>query len=89
MVVCRHLRYSGRVQGVGFRQTAKTTADKYSVEGFVRNLPEGDVELVVQGEAEVVQAFLQDLAERMQRNIRHSVENLESVAQYSGFEIRY
>ncbi|CAN5543135.1 acylphosphatase [soil metagenome] len=89
MVVCKHLRYSGRVQGVGFRMTAKTTADKYPVVGFVRNLPQGDVELVVQGEAEIVKDFLQDLANRIQRNVRQCVENLESVAQYSGFEIRY
>lgn len=41
--------YSGRVQGVGFRYTAKTVAAGFEVRGRVRNLPDGRVELVVEG----------------------------------------
>ena len=41
--------YSGRVQGVGFRYTAKTVAAGFEIVGNVRNLPDGRVELVAEG----------------------------------------
>jgi len=41
--------YSGRVQGVGFRYAAKTTAAGFEITGFVRNLIDGRVELVAEG----------------------------------------
>lgn len=41
--------YSGRVQGVGFRYTAKQVAAGFEVTGTVRNLPDGRVELVAEG----------------------------------------
>ena len=49
--------YSGRVQGVGFRYTAKTTAMGFDVTGTVRNLPDGRVELIAEGEREELAAF--------------------------------
>ena len=48
MTVCKQVRYSGQVQGVGFRYTAQRLAEGYAVSGYVRNLPEGDVELVAE-----------------------------------------
>lgn len=42
--------YDGRVQGVGFRWTVKNLAKEFDVTGTVCNLPDGRVELVVQGE---------------------------------------
>ena len=41
--------YSGRVQGVGFRYTAKTVAAGFEIVGNVRNLPDGRVELAAEG----------------------------------------
>jgi len=41
--------YSGRVQGVGFRYTARTVALGFEVTGTVRNLPDGRVELIAEG----------------------------------------
>ena len=55
--------YEGRVQGVGFRYTAKDLARGYDVLGAVRNLPDGTVELIVAGEGEEVGEFLRDLRE--------------------------
>ena len=41
--------FSGRVQGVGFRYTAKTVATGFEITGTIRNLPDGRVELVAEG----------------------------------------
>ena len=49
--------YSGRVQGVGFRYTAKTVAAGFEIAGTVRNLPDGRVELVAEGAREELEAF--------------------------------
>jgi acylphosphatase len=50
--------YEGYVQGVGFRWTARRLAQGYDVSGWVRNLPDGRVELQVSGEDDEVAAFL-------------------------------
>ncbi|MGB8168912.1 MAG: acylphosphatase, partial [Chthoniobacteraceae bacterium] len=59
----RHVFYEGRVQGVGFRFTCKQVARGYEVVGWVRNLPDGRVELQCSGEAEEVDAFLKGVWE--------------------------
>ncbi len=55
----RRLRvlYSGSVQGVGFRYTARTVAAGFEVAGTVRNLPDGSVELVAEGTKRELEAF--------------------------------
>ena len=45
----REVYYAGNVQGVGFRYTARCAAAGLDVTGFVRNLPDGRVHLVVEG----------------------------------------
>ena len=49
--------YSGLVQGVGFRYTAKTVAAGFEVIGTIRNLPDGRVELTAEGERGELEAF--------------------------------
>jgi acylphosphatase len=49
--------FSGRVQGVGFRYTAKTVAAGYEIVGTIRNLPDGRVELVVEGATAELESF--------------------------------
>ena len=49
---------TGRVQGVAYRASAVDAAGRLEVFGWVRNLPSGDVEGVVQGEASAVDSFL-------------------------------
>lgn len=55
--------FEGRVQGVGFRYATKQLALGYDVIGTVKNLPEGTVELIIQGEDEEVDEFIQELTE--------------------------
>ena len=52
-----HIFYTGRVQGVGFRYTTKNVALGYEVTGTVRNLSDGRVELIAEGQREELEAF--------------------------------
>lgn len=54
MIVARRYVISGRVQGVGFRYFTEDLAQREGVSGFVRNLPDGRVEAVVEGDVESV-----------------------------------
>jgi acylphosphatase len=65
MTVCRHVFYSGHVQGVGFRYTARRVAQHHVVAGMVRNLPDGRVELVAEGDGAEVDSFLDGLRRQM------------------------
>lgn len=69
-MIAYRVHYSGQVQGVYFRATAREFAREYGLAGSVRNLPDGSVELFVQGVASVVTAFLADVAARYEGNIR-------------------
>jgi acylphosphatase len=88
-VVCKRVLYSGRVQGVGFRYTAQALAAGYALAGTVRNLPNGDVELVAEGEAGQVEAFLAAVAERMAENIVRVTVREEPPAGLRGFQVRH
>jgi len=59
----RHVFFEGRVQGVGFRWTAKNLAHGYEVTGWVKNLPDGRVEMQVSGEPDEVDAFIEAIEE--------------------------
>ena len=63
MRLARRYLISGRVQGVGFRVFARTTAGREGLHGWVRNLPDGRVEISAEGEAEAL--------ERFERHVRH------------------
>lgn len=54
-----HVFVSGRVQGVFFRQKTKQQADSLGVNGWVRNLPDGRVEAVFEGDEEAVKALVE------------------------------
>lgn len=50
--------FEGRVQGVGFRFTARNVAADFDVTGFVRNLPDGRVEMVAEGDSDELDRLL-------------------------------
>ena len=58
-----HVFYSGRVQGVGFRYTAESVAHRLGLTGWVKNLPDGRVELVCEGPKENIDKFLVEIQE--------------------------
>jgi acylphosphatase len=55
--------YSGHVQGVGFRYTVKQVAMGFEVTGTVRNLPDGRVEVVAEGERAELESFREAIGE--------------------------
>jgi acylphosphatase len=83
--------YEGRVQGVGFRYTARRAAAGFDVAGYVRNLPDGRVELVASGDEEEVDGFL--VAVRESELAGHIEEEAAAEigrpAGLRGFEIRF
>lgn len=62
MKTARRFLIRGEVQGVGYRFFAQRAAAKHQILGFVRNLPEGSVEVVAEGEWDEIEAFKHDLA---------------------------
>lgn len=64
------VRYGGRVQGVGFRATARAIMSRFPVTGWVRNESDETVLLEVQGMEETVRTALAELRTSMGRNIQ-------------------
>ena len=86
----REVLYSGRVQGVGFRYTTHSIARRFDVFGYVRNLPNGSVLLIVEGVPADIDQFLQVVEETLQRNIEGcDVQRCESTGEFDRFEIQY
>src|SRR5262249_27207727 len=71
--IARMVFYTGRVQGVGFRATTAEMARAYPVTGWVKNLPDGRVQLVVEGPAEAVQDFLKAIRTHWNKNVKKEV----------------
>ncbi len=83
--------FEGNVQGVGFRWSVKQIAKGFDVTGFVRNLPDGRVELQASGADDEVRAFFTAIAEsELRAHIRKTDEQpLAQSPAFSGFSIRH
>ncbi|MBN1794694.1 MAG: acylphosphatase [Candidatus Omnitrophica bacterium] len=86
-----HVYYSGRVQGVGFRFTAEAIAVKLGLVGWVKNIPDGRVEVLCEGREEDLLTFLDHIRHSaVGRYIkREDIEWIDSTQQYSDFNIRF
>jgi acylphosphatase len=89
--VRRRVHFSGRVQGVGFRYTCHAVARGHLVEGYVRNLADGRVELVAEGEPTELDNFLAAIRLEMSPYIRSVAVEAESPGsdRLVGFSIRH
>ncbi|MBM4067366.1 MAG: acylphosphatase [Planctomycetes bacterium] len=88
-MVAKLVHYSGRVQGVGFRYTSCSLAEGLPLAGHVRNLPDGRVELFVQGDEAVVAGFLAVVQRRLASAIAEHVIEEREPEELTGFTIRY
>jgi acylphosphatase len=89
--VRRRVHFSGRVQGVGFRYTCQSLARGHEVAGHVRNLPDGRVELVAEGESVDLERYFAAIQLEMGHYIRGIDVNPESPGPEPlvGFSIRH
>ena len=82
-------RFTGRVQGVGFRYTTLRVAQRYDVVGYVRNLSDGAVQVVVEGERGLHE-FLDEVENVMGSKVHDQQRwEAEPTGEFDSFEIRY
>lgn len=83
-------RYRGDVQGVGFRVTAIQLSRGLEIAGFVKNEPDGDVTMDVQGPADSVKELARRVAETMKFRINETlIDCRQPMPDRTGFKIRY
>lgn len=81
---------SGEVQGVLFRSFVKSRANELGLRGFVRNLEDGDVEIVVQGPKEAIDELLKKCSKGPEIAVVKNMTTKKVDDQdFSGFEIKY
>lgn len=86
----RQITFSGNVQGVGFRATTDQIARGFAVTGYVRNLPDGNVELLAEGEPKELAVFLRELRDRMGNNISDIKSDVRpATGEFDRFHIRF
>lgn len=86
----KHIFFSGAVQGVGFRFTAQRIALRDNLAGFVRNCPDGRVEMHVQGPEEDITDCLRDIGESFAGYIRETeIEEVPPDEKYINFQITF
>ena len=83
MLIRYTVHFSGRVQGVGFRYTTERVAEGFRVAGFVRNLPDGRVRAVAEGDREELDRFVWAVCERMAAYVSdHHVEQSPATGEF-------
>ena len=86
----RTVYFTGRVQGVGFRYTACEDARSFAVAGFVKNLPDGRVEMVAEGDPGEVSRFQDAVADAMGGCITDGAgQDSPATGEFSSFSIAY
>jgi acylphosphatase len=82
--------FSGRVQGVGFRYTVQNLAQQFAVSGYVRNTPDGRVELVMEGDDAQMQSLVDAIRQKMDGYIRERTDDMTpATGEFRNFSIRH
>ncbi|MDP2913595.1 MAG: acylphosphatase [Candidatus Omnitrophota bacterium] len=85
-----HLYYSGSVQGVGFRYTAERAATSLGINGWVRNLPDGRVEVMCEGREPDLKNFTEELKGVFKEYIRDvELRWSDASGEFDGFDIQF
>ncbi|MHC4462228.1 MAG: acylphosphatase [Planctomycetota bacterium] len=89
-MIAKHIIFIGRVQGVGFRFTAFRIANRSQLTGFVRNSPDGSVEMLAQGSSDDIDNCIRDIEESFTDYIRETkIEEIPTNPQYTDFKITF
>ena len=86
-----HLTIEGRVQGVGFRYFSQRAAISSNLTGFVRNLSDGNVEIVLEGENQNINHFINSIRDDhpYARVLNISQYELPFTGNFESFQIKY
>lgn len=85
-----HIIYSGTVQGVGFRYTIQKYALKFNLLGWVKNLPNGSVEVLIEGSKDDIELLCNSVEEFFSGYIKNKeIAFSDRVGKYHSFEITY
>jgi acylphosphatase len=86
----RHIIFTGYVQGVGFRFTAHRIATRHGLTGWVKNLPDGTVEVLVQGPPDDIENCLTDLKELFAGYLKETkIQEIPPAPQHTDFRISF
>ncbi|MGQ9505367.1 MAG: acylphosphatase [Thermogutta sp.] len=86
----REIYFSGMVQGVGFRYTTRQIATDYRVTGYVQNLPDGRVHLVVEGDPQELDRFIAEIYRHFEGYIDSAeTQRRPATGQFQRFFIRH
>ncbi len=85
-----HVYYTGSVQGVGFRFTVERTANFLGLSGWVKNLDDGRVEAVVEGEESSLESFRTKMSDIFDGYILQVEYGLDkATGEFTSFDIRH
>ena len=90
-MIRKHILIKGRVQGVNFRYNIQRRANALSITGWVKNLANGDVEVVMEGEEDKVNELI-DFCKHGPTYAHVSdieINEEKFVGEFNGFEIRF
>jgi acylphosphatase len=88
-IIHKNIRVTGRVQGVGFRYSARQVAGDLGIKGFVRNLPDGDVYIEAEGTQTRIDDFIAWCSEGPSRALIRFVDVTDAaVVNFKEFNIR-
>lgn len=85
-----HIRFTGTVQGVGFRYTTLHTANRLGLTGRVRNMEDGSVEIIAEGEEDVINQLISIIQQRFEGYIKNmEMQWSEPTNEFATFEVGY
>ncbi len=89
-MIAKSIIFTGRVQGVGFRFTARRAASRRQLTGYVRTMPNGSVEMLAQGRSEDVDDCIRDIKDSFVGYTREAkIEETPLNPQYTDFKITF
>jgi acylphosphatase len=86
----KNIIFTGQVQGVGFRFTAFNIANRFHLSGMVRNLPQGSVEMLVQGDPDNIGLCINEIMNSFQGYIKDAkINEIPVNPSYTDFRITF